>query len=98
MTQPGGKTLTQVVAERLNQSHENSEVGHRLAGTGATGMAMDPADPAQVGAVLEYIVAEVIALEQIVADLAVAIETASGANTSPGETSSGAAYEPYLEG
>ncbi len=98
MTQSGGKTLTQVVAERLNQSHENSEVGHRLAGTGATGMAMDPADPAQVGAVLEYIVAEVIALEQIVADLAVAIETASETNTSPGETSSGTAYEPYLEG
>ena len=98
MTQPGGKAPTQVVAERLNQAHENSEVGHRLAGTGATGMAIDPADPAQVGAVLEYIVAEVIALEQIVADLAAAIETASGANTSPGETSSDDAYEPYLEG
>jgi len=45
-------------------------------------MAMNPADPAQVGAVLKYIVAEVIALEQIVADLAIAIDTASGANTS----------------
>jgi len=98
MTERGGKTLTQVVAERLNQSHENSEVGHRLAGTGATGMAMDPADPAQVGAVLEYIVAEVIALEQIVSDLAAAIETASGTNTSASETSSSGAYEPFLEG
>jgi len=98
MTQEGGKALTQVVAGRLNQAHEKSEVGHRLAGTGATGMALDPADPAQVGAVLEYVVAEVIALEQIVADLAIAIDAASRATTSPSDTSAGGPFEPYQEG
>ena len=61
-------------------------------------MAMDPADPAQVGAVLAYIVAEVIALEQIVADLAIAIETASRTSNSPSDTSPGGPFEPYLEG
>jgi len=35
---------------------------------------MDPADPAQVGAVLEYIVAELVALERVVEELAGAID------------------------
>jgi hypothetical protein len=98
MTRPRGKTLTQMVAEQLNEAHGKSEVGHRLAATGATGMAMDPTQPAQVGAVLEYIVAEVIALEKIVEYLAIAIETASRPNESSSDTSPGGAYEPYLEG
>ncbi len=98
MPQPPGKTLTQVVAEQLNEAHEKSEVGHRLATTGATGMAMDPTQPAQVGAVLEYIVAEVIALEKIVEDLAIAIETTSRPNEASSDIAPGGAYEPYLEG
>ena len=71
---PGTKSLTQVVAQQLTEVHERSEVGHRLATTGAPGVAMDPADPAQVGAVLEYIVAELVALEKIVGELAVAFD------------------------
>jgi len=79
------KSLTQVVAEQLTEAHERSEVGHRLATTGAPGVAMDPADPIQVGAVLEYIVAELVALETVVEELAGALDGVK-ATQSPGRT------------
>jgi len=46
---------------------------------------MDPADPAQVAAVLEYIVAELVALERIVEELAGAFDGVK-AKQSPGRT------------
>jgi len=82
---PETGSLTQVVAQQLTEAHERSEVGHRLATTGAPGVAMDPADPAQVAAVLEYIVAELVALERIVEELAGAFDGVK-AKQSPGRT------------